>query len=116
MLLSYLRHISIRIWIALLLAGVVSLLVLPLLQSRMGLENNFWVAAYLKPEYARNYVQQLKKRGLDAYWSEAVSGDKKWYQVRVSHFASKQAARDYGQRLKVQGIIDDYYVANYRRQ
>ena len=73
------------------------------------------VAAYLKPEYARNYVQQLKKRGLDAYWSEAVSGDKKWYQVRVSHFASKQAARDYGQRLKAQGIIDDYYVANYRR-
>ena len=74
------------------------------------------VAAYLKPEYARNYVQQLKKRGVDAYWSEAVRGDKKWYQVRVSHFASKQAARDYGQRLKAKGIIDDYYVANYRRQ
>jgi hypothetical protein len=36
------------------------------------------VAAYLKPEYARNYVQQLKKRGVDAYWSEAVRGDKKW--------------------------------------
>jgi hypothetical protein len=74
------------------------------------------VAAYLEPEYARNYVQQLKQRGLDAYWSEAVRGDKKWYQVRVSHFASKQAARDYGQRLKKEGIIDDYYVANYRRQ
>jgi hypothetical protein len=73
------------------------------------------VAAYLKPESARNYVQQLKKRGVDAYWSEAVRGDKKWYQVRVSHFASKQAAMDYGQRLKTEGIIDDYYVANYLR-
>ena len=73
------------------------------------------VAAYLKPEYARAYIRQLKKRGVDAYWSEAVRGDKKWYQVRVSHFATKQAAREYGQRLKAEGIIDDYYVANYRR-
>ena len=73
------------------------------------------VAAYLKPEYARKYVQELKKQGVDAYWSEAVRGEKKWYQVRVSHFASKQAARDYGQRLKSRGIIDDYYVANYRQ-
>jgi hypothetical protein len=74
------------------------------------------VAAYLKPEYAKSHVQQIKKRGGDAYWSEAVSGDKRWYQVRVSHFATKQAARDYGEKLKADGIIDDYYVANYRRQ
>ena len=74
------------------------------------------VAAYLKPEYAKQFVQQLKKRGLDAYWSEAVSGEKRWYQVRVSHFATKQAARDYGEKLKADGIIDDFYVANYRRQ
>ena len=74
------------------------------------------VAAYLKPEYAKQYVQQLKKRGVDAYWAEAVSGEKRWYQVRVSHFATKQAARDYGEELKADGIIDDFYVANYRRQ
>jgi tetratricopeptide (TPR) repeat protein len=74
------------------------------------------VAAYLKPEYAKKYVQQLKKQGVDAYWSEAVKGDKRWYQVRVSHFATKQSARDFGEKLKADGIIDDYYVANYRRQ
>ena len=74
------------------------------------------VAEYLKPEYAKKYVQQLKKRGVDAYWAEAVSGEKRWYQVRVSHFATKQAARDYGEELKADGIIDDFYVANYRRQ
>jgi len=73
------------------------------------------VAAYLKPEYAQGYVRELKNRGLDAYWSEAVSGDKRWYQVRLSHFATKQSARDYGEKLKSAGIIDDYYVANYRR-
>jgi len=74
------------------------------------------VAAYLKPENAKTYVQQLKSRGLDAYWSEAVRGDKRWYQVRVSHFATKQSARDYGEKLKSEGTIDDYYVANYRQQ
>lgn len=73
------------------------------------------VAAYLKPEYAEGYVRELKNRGLDAYWSEAVRGDKRWYQVRLSHFATKQSARDYGEKLKSEGIIDDYYVANYRR-
>lgn len=73
------------------------------------------VAAYLKPGYAKEYVQQLQKRGVDAYWSEAVRGDKRWYQVRVSHFATKQAARDYGEKLKAAGIIEDYYVANYWR-
>jgi hypothetical protein len=72
------------------------------------------VAAYLKPEYAKSFVQELKERGLDAYWSEAVRGDKRWYQVRVSHFATKQAARDYGEKLKTEGVIDDYYVANFR--
>jgi hypothetical protein len=74
------------------------------------------VAAYLNPENAKQYVQQLKDRGVDAYWSEAVSGQKKWYQVRVSHFATKQSARDYGEKLKSEGIIEDYYVANYRMQ
>ena len=54
------------------------------------------VAAYLKPENAKIYVRQLKKQGIDAYWSEAVQGEKKWYQVRVSHFATKQTAREYG--------------------
>ena len=71
------------------------------------------VAAYLKPEYAKKYVRKLNNLGVDAYWSEAVSGDKRWYQVRVSHFGTKQSARDYGEKLKSKGIIDDYFVANY---
>ena len=72
------------------------------------------VAAYLKPDYAYRYVAQLKKQGLDAYWTEAAGGDKRWYQVRVSHFKDKDAARAYGESLKAKGIINDYYVANYQ--
>jgi len=71
------------------------------------------VAAYLKPAYARSYVEKLKKQGLDAYWREAISANKKWYQVRVSHFPDKKSARDYGESLKAKGVIDDYYVANF---
>jgi hypothetical protein len=73
------------------------------------------VAAYLKHEHARQFVEQLKKLELDAYWTEAVRGQKKWYQVRISHFADKKSARDYGEALKGRGVIEDYYVANYRR-
>jgi hypothetical protein len=73
------------------------------------------VAAYLKPDYAHRYVAQLKKQGLDAYWTEVASGNKKWYQVRVSHFKDKDSARAYGESLKAKGIVDDYYVANYQR-
>lgn len=73
------------------------------------------VAAYLKPEHAEKYVAHLKSLGLDAYWTEAQGAKTKWYQVRLSHFAEKAAARAYGESLKAKGIIDDFYVANYHR-
>jgi hypothetical protein len=71
------------------------------------------VAAYLKPGHAKTFVETLKKQGLDAYWREAISANKKWYQVRISHFPDKKAARDFGESLKTKGIIDDYFVANF---
>ena len=73
------------------------------------------VAAYLKPEHAQRYVALLRKHKLDAYWTEAKGKKKKWYQVRVSHFATKKSAIAYGESLKNQGLIDDFYVANYSR-
>ncbi|MEJ2099325.1 MAG: SPOR domain-containing protein [Desulfobacterales bacterium] len=71
------------------------------------------VAAYLEPAYAKSYVEKLKEEGLDAYWREAISANKKWYQVRISHFADKKSARDFGESLKARGTIDDYFVANF---
>lgn len=73
------------------------------------------VAAYLKQEYAFKLVEELKGKGLDAYWIETSSGGKLWYQVRISHFPDQQSARDYGRNLKWQGLIDDFYVTNYVR-
>ncbi len=73
------------------------------------------VAAYLKIEHAEKYVQQLTAQGVDAYWTVAQSAKRKWYQVRVSHFADKDSARAYGEDLKAKGVIDDFYVANYQR-
>ena len=71
------------------------------------------VAAYLKKKHAEKYVAHLKSLGLDAFWIETIRRNKRWYQVRVSHFPDKAAARAYGQSLKDQGLIDDFYVANY---
>lgn len=73
------------------------------------------VAAYLKEIDARRYVDQLKEKGLDAYWTRASSGSKTWYQVRVSHYRTKAEARGVGEDLKNRGWIGDYYVANYKR-
>jgi hypothetical protein len=73
------------------------------------------VAAYLKPADAQGYASYLKKSGLDAYWRKQEGTKKTYYQVRVSHFPDKASARTYGVSLKAQGIIEDFYVANYER-
>lgn len=73
------------------------------------------VAAYLKAEYALKLVEELKGKGLDAYWTETASGGKRWYQVRISRFPDSQTARDVGRDLKTRGVIDDFYVTNYSK-
>ncbi len=73
------------------------------------------VAAYLNENDARRYVDQLKSRGLDAYWTRASGSSKTWYQVRISHFKTKADARTVGEDLKTRQLIGDYYVANYKR-
>ena len=71
------------------------------------------VAAYLKSQDAQRFVDQLTQQKLDAYWTKATSANRTWYQVKVSHFPTREAAQSYGQSLKSKGLIDDFYVANY---
>lgn len=71
------------------------------------------VAAYLQPEDAQRFVDRLKRNQIEAFWSKAVSAKRIWYQVKVSHFATKDEAVRYGEMLKTKGLIDDFYVANY---
>jgi hypothetical protein len=70
------------------------------------------VASYLKQSYADRYVGILKKQGLDASVKKVAGGGKTWYVVRVSAFADKKSAAAYGQKLKQQQIIDDFFVNN----
>jgi len=60
-------------------------------------------------------VKYLKSKQLDAFLIKRRGKNRVWYQVRVSHFASKASAREYGKRLQLKGIIDDFYVANYEQ-
>jgi hypothetical protein len=73
------------------------------------------VAAYLRPEDAQIYLKRLKEQGLDAYLTKRQGTKKTYYQVRVSHFKDKESAKAYGTSLKTQGLIDDFFVANYER-
>lgn len=70
------------------------------------------VAAYLKQEYADNYTNTLKKKGIDATVKKVNGGGKTWFVVRVSEFIDKKSAETYGQELKQQKIIDDFFVNN----
>jgi hypothetical protein len=73
------------------------------------------VAAYLKPEDAQRFVDRLKQQNIDAFWTKATSANRTWYQVKVSHFPTRDDARNYGQQLRSKGLIDDFYVSNYSR-
>jgi cell division septation protein DedD len=73
------------------------------------------VAAYLRQDYALKLVEDLKRKGFDAYWIETSSGGKLWYQVRIAHFPDQQSAREFGRDLKWKGLIDDFYVTQYIR-
>ncbi len=72
------------------------------------------VAAYVRAEDALRFTERLRKNGLDAFHSMATSANRKWYQVKVSHFATRAQAREFGEQLKAKGLIDDFYVANYQ--
>ncbi len=72
------------------------------------------VAAYLKEEDAARYVKRLQQKGYDAFYTRAGRDRKKWYQVKISRFATMAEARAFGSKLKKQGIIDDFYIANYK--
>ena len=69
------------------------------------------VAAYLKPEHAERYIEELRKQSIDVYVVKAHSNDKTWYQVRIAHFPDKAEALVYGSDLKAKGLIEDFYVA-----
>ncbi|SLM31316.1 hypothetical protein MTBBW1_300047 [Desulfamplus magnetovallimortis] len=70
------------------------------------------VSAYIKKEHAEEFLEMLKKREITAWISTAEGGGKTWYLVRIEQFATKADAASYGNKLKEEGLIDDYFVDN----
>jgi len=70
------------------------------------------VAAYLTKDHADRYVAVLKKKGFNPFISEVGGGGKTWYVVRISEFSDKADAAAFGQKLKSEKIIDDFFVSN----
>ncbi|MDD9301569.1 MAG: SPOR domain-containing protein [Desulfobacter sp.] len=70
------------------------------------------VAAYLKLVHAERYAASLKDKGIEAHIKKTKGGGKTWYLVRVSSFTDKKTAADFGNRLKDQKIIEDFFVSN----
>jgi len=84
------------------------------IQSQVPKPFTIQVSAYLKQAYAVEYVAHLNKKGIDARVKKVAGGGKTWYVVRVSEFPDKKSAAAYGQKLKQQKSIDDFFVSNNR--
>nr|WP_321402936.1 SPOR domain-containing protein [uncultured Desulfobacter sp.] len=68
------------------------------------------VAAYHKKAHAEKYMATLAEKGIDATMKETAGGGKTWYLVRVSEFTDQKSAQVYGNRLKADHIIDEFFV------
>ncbi|MFN7948614.1 MAG: SPOR domain-containing protein [Blastocatellia bacterium] len=71
-------------------------------------------AAAASQTEAEKQVAALKGQGLDAYWIKSrVPGQGEFYRVRIGHFATRAAARTYGENLMKRGIIREYFTTEY---
>lgn len=70
------------------------------------------IAAFLSQPHAVNYTKKLKDKGLDARFVKVEGKSKTWFLVRISKFPDKISAAAYGEKLKREGLIKDFFVAN----
>jgi hypothetical protein len=70
------------------------------------------VAAYLADSHARDYVALLTRQGVDARIKKTTAGGKTWYLIHVSEFETRKTAAMYGNQLKSEHIIEEFFVTN----
>ena len=68
------------------------------------------VAAYHKKAHVDNYMKMLAQKGVETTIEVTDGGGKTWYLVRVSEFTDQKSAQSYGNRLKADHIIDEFFV------
>ncbi|HWQ34999.1 MAG TPA: SPOR domain-containing protein [Blastocatellia bacterium] len=72
------------------------------------------LASFTSQPEAEELVSQLKARGLDAYWIKSnVPGSGIRYRVRVGRYASRTAAQANGEKLRQQGVAQEFFVTEY---
>ena len=52
----------------------------------------------------------LTQKGVESFMTVTAGGGKTWYLVRVSEFTDQKSAQIYGNRLKADHIIDEFFV------
>ncbi|MBF0204275.1 MAG: SPOR domain-containing protein, partial [Desulfamplus sp.] len=71
------------------------------------------IAAYLVKSHAEQYLKKLEKKGISGgKITSAEGGGKTWYLIRVGEYETKDDATAYGNSLKSQGIVKDFFVDN----
>jgi cell division protein FtsN len=70
------------------------------------------VAAYLADSHASDYVSLLTRQGVDARIKKTTAGGKTWYLIHVSEFENRKTAATYGNQLKSEHIIEEFFVTN----
>jgi len=67
------------------------------------------LASFQPKQRADQYVEELKKLGIDAYiWEVNLPEKGRWYRVSAGRFRTLQEARNHTKELKQKGISDTY--------
>ncbi len=80
--------------------------------------NKFTVQIVAAPSQAEAdaTVKELKAKGIEAYIVKSIiPGKGTFYRVRAGSFTNASDARKYGETLKQQGIVSEFFIAPYER-
>ena len=67
------------------------------------------VASFRQRERADRYVEELKKKGVDAFdWEIDLPEKGRWYRVSVGGFSTRREAENYANELRNKGISDTF--------
>jgi cell division septation protein DedD len=69
------------------------------------------IGSFQNPANARKRVELLSKRGLPAWWKRvSIPGKGKWVRVYIGKYHDRAEALGHGERLKAEGIIEEFSV------
>jgi len=92
------------------------LLFLTILTSAQSGKFTVQIVAAPSQAEADTTIKELKAKGIEAYILKSqVPGKGTYYRVRAGSFTNASDARKYGETLKQQGIVSEFFIAPYER-